>query len=233
VCQGSELIGAACALGDTPIAVESEALSRVDRLAEAVFILEQPAAPPAPDPPTAPVVRKDRRARSTHVAGPCEGGCRDDAPADVAWAPALLERQRGEFEVARELARARREPRELSIVLFEISQLARGQSDPARSQDEQLLAGVADTLVRGIRQSDLPIRWSGHELLLVLPGLPAAEARMVAERVRAAMQAGGRHRVAVSGGVAELATDEQFSTVVTRARAKVAEARVRGHNRVS
>jgi len=80
-----------------------------------------------------------------------------------------------------------------------------------------------------------PFRAHDYELqlLLVLPGLPGAEARTVAERVRAAMQAGGRHRVAVAGGVAELETDEQFSTVVSRARAKVAQARVRGNNRVS
>ena len=231
--QGGEVIGAVCAFGDSPLAVESEALSRLDRLAEAVFNAEQPAAPPAPVLPTAPVVREDRRARSNRVEEPHEGARPENAPPDVEWAPTLLERQRGEFEVARELARARREQRELSIVLFEISQLARGQAEAARSNDDQLFEGVADTLVRGIRQSDLPIRWSGNELLLVLPGLPGAEARTVAERVRAAMQAGGRHRVAVAGGVAELETDEQFSTVVSRARAKVAQARVRGHNRVS
>jgi diguanylate cyclase (GGDEF)-like protein len=179
------------------------------------------------------VVREDRRARSHRVAETPEGEGVENAPPGAEWEPTLLERQRGEFEVARELARARREQRELSIVLFEVSRLARGQGDAARSPDDQLFDGVADTLVRGIRQSDLPIRWSGNELLLVLPGLPGAEARTVAERVRAAMQAGGRHRVAVAGGVAELETDEQFSTVVSRARAKVAQARVRGNNRVS
>jgi diguanylate cyclase (GGDEF)-like protein len=153
-------------------------------------------------------------------------------PGGLAWQPTLLERKRGEFEVARELARARREQRQLSVVLFDVSKGHEHASDDRRVEDE-LLQDVADTLVRAIRQSDLPIHWSGNELLLVLPGLAGAEARGVAERVRAAMQAGGQHRVAVAGGVAELDTDEQFGSVVRRARAKLAEALARGHNRVS
>ena len=149
------------------------------------------------------------------------------------WQPALLERKRGEFEVARELARAKREQRQLSVVLFDVSEPANGDASADRHVEDELLHGVAETLVRAIRQSDLPIQWSGNELLLVLPGLAGAEARAVAERVRAAMQAGGRHRVAVAGGVAELDSDEQFVSVVRRARAKLGEALARGHNRVS
>jgi diguanylate cyclase (GGDEF)-like protein len=149
------------------------------------------------------------------------------------WLPALLERKRGEFEVARELARVRREQRQLSVVLFDVSGNTSSLLPADRRVDDELLHGVAETLVRAIRQSDLPIHWSGNELLLVLPGLAGTEARRVAERVRAAMQAGGRHRVAVAGGVAELDSDEQFGSVVRRARARLAEALARGHNRVS
>jgi len=145
----------------------------------------------------------------------------------------LLERKRGEFEVARELARTRREQRQLSVVLFDVSERSTDRASAERRIKDELLHGVAETLVRAIRQSDLPIHWSGNELLLVLPGLAGTEARAVAERVRAAMQAGGQHRVAVAGGVAELDTDEQFGSVVRRARAKLAEALARGHNRVS
>jgi diguanylate cyclase (GGDEF)-like protein len=154
-------------------------------------------------------------------------------PGGLAWQPTLLERKRGEFEVARELARARREQRQLSVVLFDVSKRTNEHTSADRGVEDELLRGVAETLVRAIRQSDLPIHWSGNELLLVLPGIAGTEARAVAERVRAAMQAGGRHRVAVAGGVAELDTDEQFGSVVRRARAKLAEALARGHNRVS
>ena len=148
--------------------------------------------------------------------------------------PTLLERQRGEFEVARELARSRREQRQMSVVLFDISQRLKEQRDAAAgSASESVLQNVVDAFVRTVRQSDLPIRWSGNELLLVLPGVAGVEARAVAERVRAAMEAGGRRQLLVSGGVAELERDEQLGTVVERARAKVAESLERGENRVS
>jgi diguanylate cyclase (GGDEF)-like protein len=148
--------------------------------------------------------------------------------------PTLLERQRGEFEVARELARSRREQRQMSVVLFDISQRLKQQRDAAaESATESVLQNVVDAFVRTVRQSDLPIRWSGNELLLVLPGVAGVEARAVAERVRAAMEAGGRRQLLVSGGVAELERDEQLGTVVERARAKVAESLERGENRVS
>lgn len=150
-------------------------------------------------------------------------------PAVVDWPPSLLERSGGEFAVAREMARARREGYQLSVVLFDCAQI--GQKETT-TLDEAALESVTETLLRAIRQSDLPIRWSGTELLVVLPGLADAQARTVAERVRAALHAGSRHRVAISGGVVELSGDERFGDVVDRARQKVAMARGRGHNRV-
>ena len=152
-------------------------------------------------------------------------------PARIDWPPAILERTGGEFAVARDVARARREGRQLSVVLFDVGPAPADGSRELQSPDERL-ASVSDTLLRAIRQSDLPIRWSVSELLVVLPGLKGSEARTVAERVRAALQAGSGHRLYVSGGVAELEAEERFADVVDRARQKVAMAVGRGHNRV-
>jgi diguanylate cyclase (GGDEF)-like protein len=137
--------------------------------------------------------------------------------------------------VARELARSRREQHQMSVVLFDISKRLRQQQRelPAGTTSETVLQNVVETFVRAVRQSDLPIRWSGNELLLVLPGVAGVEARAVAERVRAAMEAGGERLLSVSGGVAEVERDEQLGTVVERARAKVAAALERGDGQVS
>ena len=142
------------------------------------------------------------------------------------WPPALLERVGGEFAVARELARARREGKEMSVILFEIAPLT------TDADLEESVQQASETLLRTIRQSDLPIRWSGREFLVVLPGLAGNGARMVAERVRAALQAGARHRVAVAGGVAELDDEDGFGDVVNKARERVGLARGHGHNRI-
>ena len=142
----------------------------------------------------------------------------------------LLERQPGELVAMRELARARRENTQLSVVLFELAQ--RSPVGPTMPSGDTL-EPVVDTFLKAVRQSDLPIRWGFNELLLILPGLAGPEARSVAARVSAAMQAGARHAVAVAGGVAEAdPAVRQFDEVVREARARVAMAVDRGHNRV-
>lgn len=148
-------------------------------------------------------------------------------------AAAPLDRRDGTLMIARELARMRREQRPISVIAFVVSPIDQATEPGPTGSSPEVVGAVGETLARGIRASDLAVRWSGGELLLVLPGLGATEARQVAERVRAAMQAGARYGVAVSGGVAELHPDESFESVVARANEKVQLARERGHNRVA
>jgi diguanylate cyclase (GGDEF)-like protein len=229
ILDDDKLVGALCVFDDQPLRLSGNAVKDFEELGATAM----QAPPNVVAPHEAP---SDRRAPSYNAGDTPDAEPSARAQTDAHdGAPTLLERARGEFEVARELSRARREQRQMSVVLFDVSQRLRQQQRLGAEvpPSEADIANVVDTFVRAVRQSDLPIRWSGNELLLVLPGLAGVEARAVAERVRAAMEAGGQRRVAVSGGVAQLESDEQFGTVVERARAKVAQALVRGHNRVS
>jgi diguanylate cyclase (GGDEF)-like protein len=210
-----QVVGAICIFDVRPLVLTDRDLATLSALGKDAFA---PAA--SATPANRPVERREQP-----VPAPIA------APARIEWPPAILERKGGEFAVARELARARREGRQLSVVLFDVEPAPAEDSPELQPSDERLEA-VADTLLRAIRQSDLPIRWSVNELLVVLPGLKGSEARTVAERVRAALQAGSGHRLYVSGGVAELEDEERFADVVDRARQKVAMAVGRGHNRV-
>jgi diguanylate cyclase (GGDEF)-like protein len=145
---------------------------------------------------------------------------------------ALLDRSDGNLAIARELARVRREQRNLSVVLFGVDSTA-VSAEIIREAQGDLVATVADTLTGAVRGSDLAIRWSQEEVLVVLAGLNAIEARRVAERIRAAMQAGARFPIAVSGGVAELQAEDTFESVMARANQQARLAKSRGHNRVS
>ena len=158
----------------------------------------------------------------------------DDAiePITLDAPTALLDRRSGSLAIARELARVRRERHHLSVVLFDVDALGAAGGRAVEESIRDPLAVVGDTLTKTIRGSDLAIRWSHEELLVVLPGLSEAEAHQVAERVRAGMQAGARHRFAVAGGVAELLAGDTLDTVVTKANEKVRLARERGHNRI-
>jgi len=146
---------------------------------------------------------------------------------------ALLDRRDGTLAIARELARVRREQRSLSVILFGVDSMSAVTAETLRESHGDLVATVAETLTGAVRGSDLAIRWGREELLVVLAGLNADEARRVAERVRAAMQAGARYPVAVSGGVAELLAEDTFESVMARANEQARLAKARGHNRVS
>jgi CheY-like chemotaxis protein len=147
----------------------------------------------------------------------------------VHWPTAILDRTNGEFAVRRELARARRGQVPVSIVMFGVSPA--GSTDPV--PPETLVDIVGETLLKAIRQSDLPVMWGDDELVVVLPGLTTVEARAVAERVRAALHAGSGYRAAVSAGVAEVLADDSVNAVMKRAKDKVRLALERGHNRVA
>ena len=120
----------------------------------------------------------------------------------------------------------------LSWIYNAIANIQSALTHNAHLYTQNDLDEISDTLLRAVRQSDLPIRWSVTELLVVLPGLGNKEARSVDERVRAALSAGVKHRLPVSGGVEEVEHDGSFFDSVDRARQKVAIAVDRGHNRV-
>ena len=187
-----------------------------------------PQEPPFQEPPPAAYAHSRVEAASTPASYPFETA---SAKAAADSTTPLLNRLNGEFAAARELARARREQRQVSVVLFSVSPPHGGQGATAVARAPAAMVG--ETLVKAIRESDVPIRWSGDEVLLVLPGLGLDDARRVAERVRAALQAGTGHRASVSAGVAELVASETFTTLVTRARERVRLALEHGHNRVA
>jgi diguanylate cyclase (GGDEF)-like protein len=188
------------------------------------------AQPPADAPPARP---REPQPPAAAAAGDDEAPAASTAPVQrTASVVSLLDRRDGNLAIARELARVRREQRHLSVILFEFDSVS-AAVEVAREPEHDLVSTVGGTLTGAVRGSDLAIRWSREELLVVLAGLNAAEARRVAERVRAAMQAGARFPVAVSGGVAELLAEDTFESVMARANQQARLAKSRGHNRVS
>ncbi|QGG93859.1 GGDEF domain-containing protein [Actinomarinicola tropica] len=89
---------------------------------------------------------------------------------------------------------------------------------------DQVLRGLATTLTAAVRDGDLVARLGGEEFAVYLPGAGLAEARIVAERIRAnvadslwATEDHGAVGVTVSVGVAERGVDEAVDDVIRRA----------------
>ena len=212
-----QIVGAMCVFDLSPVAFNSVTVNTLKALGRGVSV--RTGAEPAPavvEPAALSPAPKPVEDTTTPLPSP-------DLPSP------LLDRVAGNLAIARELARLRREQRHLSVVLFDVDAVNRtDQSAPSEA-----VGSVGETLTKAIRGSDLAIRWTTDALLVVLPGLGLAEARPVAERVRAALAASARHRLAVAGGVVELLPDETFDSVVARADDRVRTARERGHNRMA
>jgi diguanylate cyclase (GGDEF)-like protein len=209
IMHDEQTVGVVCVFDVNPLGLDGVKLEAFKALGRVVF--EQKADSPSALVPV--------------VGAPARGGKQEPA------VPTLLDRRSGAFVIARELARARRAQEPLSVVLFAVDFVNTNRVDAEEARDA--VAAVYDTLTAAVRGSDLAIRWSEAEFLLVLAGLTAAEARPIAERIRAVTHAAQRHAVAVSGGIAELVAAESAESVVARASERVQLARARGHNRVA
>lgn len=100
--------------------------------------------------------------------------------------------------LAKEVARAERYGHPLSLVLLDLDRFKAVNDSEGHPAGDEVLRSVGRVL-RGVRSGDDCFRVGGDEFALLLPDTPAAGARVVADRVAAAIAAGGR--VTASTGV--------------------------------
>jgi diguanylate cyclase (GGDEF)-like protein len=93
---------------------------------------------------------------------------------------------------------------------------------------------VARTVTGALRPYDIVVRWGGEEILVMAPDADAAGAAVIAERLRAAVEAlriATLPAVTISIGMAEVNLDEHdIAASVSRADIKMYEAKRAGRN---
>lgn len=113
----------------------------------------------------------------------------------------------------RDLSRAERSKTTLSLLLLDVDHFKAVNDLHGHTMGDRVLAAVAGVLRSGLRLGDLPARYGGEELVAILPGADIEGARIVAERVRAAIEKlviegpNGPIRVTASFGVASVGAD--------------------------
>ena len=139
----------------------------------------------------------------------------------------------------RELARAQRHGDPLSVVLFDIDHFKSINDNQGHAMGDRVLKTVGELLSSLARESDVCARWGGEEFVILLSSTDCGGGVVVAERVRAAMEAlrvvdeaGEPIPVTASFGVAALAPNEDMDGVVDRADRAMYMAKTSGRNRV-
>ena len=138
-----------------------------------------------------------------------------------------------------EMARQRRTPRALSLLLIDIDHFKRVNDSWGHNAGDRVLLGLAKVLLSGLRQADLTARYGGEEFLVVLPDTNAAGALAVAELIRQRVAAsqlslaeGQTLQLTVSIGAATLQGEESIASLIDRADRALYQAKHQGRNRV-
>ncbi|WP_051109163.1 GGDEF domain-containing protein [Actinomadura flavalba] len=87
-------------------------------------------------------------------------------------------------EADTELARAQRTQDPLALLLIDIDHFKRVNDTYGHLIGDQVLVGMASTLVHQLREYDVVGRFGGEEFVVLLPGADTVEACRVAERLR-------------------------------------------------
>jgi diguanylate cyclase (GGDEF)-like protein len=139
-------------------------------------------------------------------------------------------------QLEREVSRARRYRRDLSLILFDIDRFKSINDGHGHLAGDYVLTQLA-TVVRGkIRREDLFARYGGEEFAIVLPEIDGPNAVAFAEKVRRLIEKAPFKfedtllQITVSVGVASLADEIDATELVKRSDDKLYEAKESGRN---
>jgi two-component system cell cycle response regulator len=140
----------------------------------------------------------------------------------------------------REVSRAARHNRALSLVIFDIDHFKAINDQRGHSAGDSVLREISDLLKKRIRREECLARWGGEEFALVLPEAGEDQARFVADALRKLVAEHGfgcgssaaPMRVTFSAGAAAFRPDGSVEGLIDAADKALYEAKRRGRNMV-
>ncbi len=140
----------------------------------------------------------------------------------------------------KELIRARRYERELSLAIFDIDFFKRINDQFGHLAGDHVLRELARVVQDRIRRDEVFARYGGEEFVIVVPETGLTGARNLAENLRERVEKhvfifqGERIPVTISIGCAQLSKDDRTGPdLIQRADEKLYEAKRAGRNRVA
>jgi two-component system cell cycle response regulator len=150
-----------------------------------------------------------------------------------------LRNRRAFVELGRvEINRSQRYVLPLSLLVIDVDHFKSINDCHGHAAGDRVLAALGALLQRQLRTPDLPARWGGEEFVVALPNTDGAGGKVVAERLRRAVEAlaieqdGTPIAVSASFGVASFRPGESLESLVDRADRAMYTAKFNGRNQV-
>ena len=142
--------------------------------------------------------------------------------------------------LSRQMKRSQFNQEALSLLMIDIDHFKKVNDNFGHLAGDQVIRSVAQTMMNNVRPTDLLARFGGEEFIVVLPMTDLACARIVADRICAAVRqldtVGGSGeklpQVTISIGIAQMATDELLDDLIERADQAMYKAKENGRDRV-
>jgi diguanylate cyclase (GGDEF)-like protein len=122
--------------------------------------------------------------------------------------------------LAREVDRAQRYQRRLSLVMVDVDGFKEINDRIGHLAGDAVLAEIADRLRQVVRSADVPCRVGGDELAVIVPEVEVGQARQLVGRIQRAVSSqpiARAGRVRVSAGVADLQPNDSPTGLFERA----------------
>ncbi|MBK8010562.1 MAG: GGDEF domain-containing protein [Deltaproteobacteria bacterium] len=133
--------------------------------------------------------------------------------------------------LCREMARARRHRRELSLLMLDLDDFKSINDALGHAHGDCVLRSIAQRIQQGLRATDALARWGGDEFVVVAPETDLLEAERLAGRLRCAIRGAGLGEISI--GIAALSFADSPETLLDRADRALLSAKRLGKSRVA
>lgn len=147
----------------------------------------------------------------------------------------LFNRSKLDEILSQEIARSIRHQSPFSVILADLDFFKAVNDNFGHMAGDQVLIAFAGIMQQHCRELDVAGRWGGEEFLVVCPHTDLAGAKLLAERIRIAVETHDfvhGKQLTVSLGIASFIRDDNANTMLKRADDALYRAKAKGRNRV-
>jgi len=129
----------------------------------------------------------------------------------------------------------KRGSKNMNLIMFDIDNFKRINDTYGHDMGDEVLVKIAQTAKSCIREQDSIGRWGGEEFMILLPEAKKEEARAIAEKIRASINAIQWEKmpaISVSVGVTQVREDEDLQDSYKRVDERLYYAKTHGKNQV-